>query len=124
MFAYLAVSALCVIFDRIYALFGHGVFSASMSLMFLYPLLGGLVPFFLIWLFMVRIDRIRHFRFFYNSYNSGLSALTVASLLKGIFEIAGTSSPYLIAFFIGGWAMIAIGLTGSIQEMTKQRTDH
>ena len=38
--AYAAASAYCVLFDRLYALFGHGVYSGWMSLMFLYPLAG------------------------------------------------------------------------------------
>ena len=107
---YLAVSVFCVIFDKIYALFGHGVHSASMSLMFLYPLLGGFVVFILAWLFIHHSDEVRCYRLFYNCYNSGLAALTVGSVLNGIFEIAGTSSPYTIAFFILGWTFTAFGL--------------
>jgi hypothetical protein len=38
---YVVLTAAAVVFDQIYALFGHGVHSSAMSLMFMYPLLGG-----------------------------------------------------------------------------------
>lgn len=110
MIMYLVISVFCVIFDRIYALFGHGVYSASMSLMFLYPLLGGVLPFLLLWLLAPQGDAVRRYRLYYNCYNSGVAALTVRSLLSGIFEIAGTASRYLILFVICGWTMAAAGL--------------
>jgi hypothetical protein len=107
---FLAVSLFCIIFDKIYALFGHGVASAFMSLMFLYPLLGGALPFFLLWLFVPRAENVRHYRLLYNCYNSGIAALTVGSTLRGVFEIAGTSSPYSIVFTVCGWTLCSIGL--------------
>ncbi|SDN75654.1 hypothetical protein [Acetanaerobacterium elongatum] len=110
MLVYLAISVFCIVFDRIYALFGHGVYSASMSLMFLYPLLGGALPFLLLWQFAPQEDSVSHYRLYYNCYNSGIAALTVQSLLNGIFEIAGTASRYLIVFVVCGWVMVAAGL--------------
>jgi len=107
---YLAISILCIIADKIYALFGHGVTSASMTLMFLYPLIGGLVPFLLLWLFVPRADNIRSYRFFYNCYNSGIAALTVQSMLNGVLEIAGTSSNYLIYMTFTGWLLTILGI--------------
>lgn len=108
--SYSAVSIFCVIFDKIYALFGHGVSSYSMSLMFLYPLLGGVLPFLILWLLIPRSTDITNYRFSYNSHNSGIAALTTGSLLNGIFEIAGTSSPYLIIYTVCGWIMLATGV--------------
>jgi hypothetical protein len=107
---YLAAAAFCILFDRVYALFGHGVQSAAMSRMFLYPLLGGALMFFLQWLFVPEPCRVRHYRLLFNLYNSGLAALTVGSLLQGILEIAGTTSPYLVAFPVFGWTTLYAGL--------------
>ena len=39
----LALAALCVLVDRVYALFAHGIASVYMDFMFLYPLLGGVL---------------------------------------------------------------------------------
>lgn len=104
------LSTFCILFDNVYAIFGHGVRSASMSLMFLYPLLGGALVFFLLRLFISNADQVRHYRFAYNIYNSGIAVLTVHSLLDGIFEIAGTSSDYLAYFTVFGWTFAAAGL--------------
>lgn len=107
--------------DRIYALFGHGVYSAYMSLMFLYPLAGGVLPFFMAWLFARQTGGMPYYRLSYNCYNSGLATLTVGSMLNGVFEIAGTSSPYMIVFYVGGWIMLAAGVLGFLTGLLTQR---
>ena len=109
---YLIVSVLSVLFDQAYALFGHGVRSASMTMMFLYPLLGGALVFTLLWFFAPEAEDRRHSRLFFNLYNSGIAALMAGSLLKGVLDIAGTSSPYIVAFRLLGWLLAGISLTG------------
>jgi hypothetical protein len=118
---YLAVSALCILIDKVYALFGHGVHSAAMSLMFLYPLLAGMLPFLLMGLFLPRADQVRHYRPCFNCYNSGIAALTCGSLLQGIFEIAGTSSPYLPAFYLAGSTLFMAGLLAYLLNLSRRR---
>ena len=118
---YLIVSVLCVVIDKIYALFGHGVYSASMSLMFLYPLLGGVLPFFTVWLLLRQTEGMPYYRLIYNCYNSGLATLTIGSLLNGVFEIAGTSSPYMIVFYVCGWTMLAAGALGFLASLFTPR---
>lgn len=108
---YLAVTIGCVVFDRIYAIFGHGVYSAAMSLMFLYPLLGGVLPFMLLGLLLPQADQARLYRFSANAYHSGIATLTIGSLLTGILQIAGTASPYLIGYSVTGWSLLVIGLS-------------
>lgn len=115
MLVYLAAATFCIVFDEIYALFGHGVRSAAMSLMFLYPLLGGTVPFAGRWLQLrQRPDHgatAEPFgRLAFNSYNSGIATLTVGSMLTGVFDIAGTTNPYLVYFRLIGAAMVAASL--------------
>lgn len=110
--AYLAVSALSILFDRVYALYGHGVYSASMSLMFLYSLLGGALVFSLLWLFGPEDAKISHSRLFYNLYNSGVAALMAGSLLKGVLDIAGTSSAYLPVYRLAGFLLAGVGALG------------
>lgn len=108
---YLLLALLAIAVNLIYGLFGHGVHSAAMTWMFLYPLLGGALGYFLIDRFSPLITRFVAYRIGYNSYNSGIGALTVGSFLKGILEIAGTNSPYLVFFILLGWVSIGIGLT-------------
>lgn len=98
----------CVAVDNIYALFGHGVRSAAMSLMFLYPLGGSC---FYALLAMLRPGRLEGGggRLGRNLLNSGIAALAVGSLLTGILEIAGSSSPYPPWFAGIGWCFAAAG---------------
>ncbi len=109
-FVYLILTVVTVAVDKIYTLFGHGVHSSAMSLMFLYPLLGGALFYFLLGLLMPQVTTYKIYRLFYNLYNSGIAILTVGSLLKGILEIAGTASPYTFLFTVAGWVGVASGL--------------
>lgn len=104
------VSILTYIVNKIYGLFGHGVSSASMTWMFLYPFIGGVLIYGLIWFIIPRIKEIPGYRGFYNIYNSGIAILTVASFMRGIFEIAGTDSPYLKYYFMVGWSFIIFSI--------------
>jgi len=87
---YAAVSVFCVAITNIYALFGHGVRSNSMDLMFLYPFLGGSLAFFTIALLspFLHSKMQRHPRIAYNLYHSGIASITSAAMLTRIMEIA------------------------------------
>ena len=105
--AYLILSAACVCVANVYALFGHGIRSAAMDFMFLYPLLGGGLVYCLIALLFPRLNLRRHYRLACNLYNSGIAALTVGALLKGIVEIAGTGSAWSSLFAYAGIGFLA-----------------
>jgi hypothetical protein len=107
---YLISAAVAIVVDKVYGIFGHGVDSAAMTWMFLYPLLGGVLFYFLIERIVPNIVKFAGFRVFLNVHNSGIATLTLASLLKGIFEIAGTNSPYLLYYYMLGGGFIAVGL--------------
>jgi hypothetical protein len=107
---YLILSAAAVVIDKVYAIFGHGVDSAAMTWMFLYPLLGGALFYFIIGRLIPHITKFVGYRVFLNIHNSGIAAFTLASMLKGIFEIAGTNSPYLVYYNMAGAGFIAAGL--------------
>lgn len=85
---YIGVSIFCVILWKIYGNFSHGVNSIYMTYLFAWPLImGALVN--LVFMVIKKLPRPRSFSV--NLYNSGVAALTVSSLLRGIFEIAGTA---------------------------------
>lgn len=107
-FIYIFLTVFAIVFDRIYAVFSHGVSSTSMNFMFLFPLVGGAIHYLVLGLFLGKFN-YEDFRFTFNIYNSGIAMVTVNSLLHGILEIAGTSSPYLSWFNIFGWSIILIG---------------
>lgn len=100
------VTLFCLLFSSIYNHYGHGVYSNYMSYMFLIPFLSGVLPYGVLAMFIKAKDVSR---FSYNSYNSGIATLIIGSMLKGIFEIAGTNSPYLMVYLIAGMSMLIIG---------------
>lgn len=102
---YSLVSIFTIIFDKIYSIFSHGVSSAYMDLMFLYPLIGGVFIYSIILIFFKKLE-YKKYRHSFNIYNSGIAILTVGSLLYGILEIAGTSSIYLRYYSIVGWILV------------------
>lgn len=118
---YLLISLFCCGVNRIYAIFGHGVSSAYMTWMFLYPLLGGALFYLIIELFLNKIKHASKYRLFYNFYNSGIAILTVGSFLKGILDIAGTNSPYVLFYFVTGWVCVACSLLVLASQFVLQK---
>lgn len=107
---YLILSFTAIAADKMYDLFGHGVDSPYMTWMFLYPLLGGTLLYFLINFFAPAVVKFSGYRLFLNIYNSGIATLTFGSFLKGVFEIAGTNSDYIVLYDTVGWIFAAAGL--------------
>lgn len=107
---YLAVTILTVIVERIYSFFSHDVASGYMTWMFLYPFIGGAFYYLLIGLLLPRAHEVTGYRLFYNLYNSGIALLTVGNFMQGIFEIAGTNSPYVKYYFILGAVFCGVGI--------------
>ncbi len=117
---YLLISILCLIIFVIYSKFSHGVSSPFMTYLFGWPLLLGLTPAMLYVIFpkLRRPDRVS-----FNIYNSGVAALTVSSLLKGIFDIAGNNSRYQIYLMITGFVFLGAGLLIYFFRNYIRRTD-
>lgn len=113
-FIYFLITIFTIVFDRIYALFSHGVSSLSMNLMFLYHLLGGVVVYYILGYLLKNKKNSMIISF--NLYNSGIAILTVGSLLRGIMDIAGTSSQYIKYYFIIGVLVIITSVIGFIKN--------
>jgi hypothetical protein len=107
---YAIFSIFAIVVNKVYAIFGHGVSSAAMTWMFLYPLIGGALFYFLIYGLSNKINKFKGYRLFFNIYNSGIATLTFGSFLKGVMEIAGADSIYLKFYFVVGGLFIAAGL--------------
>lgn len=114
---YFLITIFTIVFDRVYALFSHGVASLSMNLMFLYPLVGGVGIYYILgYLFKNKKEDVI---LLFNIYNSGIAILTVGSLLKGVMDIAGTSSKYITYYVVIGIVFISISVIGFINKYTK-----
>jgi hypothetical protein len=117
---YYVLAATAIAVNYIYAIFGHGVHAPAMTWMFLYPLIGGALVYFLIAKLIPAVSNVTGYRLFYNLYNSGIATLTVASLLKGILDIAGTNSVYTGVFYVGGIILVVAGLVVFVFKPLKQ----
>lgn len=106
LFVYAGLTVFCLVFYLIYNHFSHGVHSAYMTYLFMWPLVFGVVQ---------KLIRLAFAALPVPSenaadlWNAGLAACIVASALLGIFEIAGTSSPYPIWMMRAGGVMMAAG---------------
>lgn len=99
----------CFIFSKIYNHFGHGVYSFYMTFLFLWSLIGGAW-----YVLLLLLDTVPN-RISINTMNAGVATLTAGSLVKGIVEIAGTSSNYEIGFFILGTVFVFGGIISLIK---------
>lgn len=103
---YLPVTLFCLVFFLIYDRFSHGVRSPYMTWLFLWPLTLGLLPSLVLQLF-VRLPRQR--RLSADLYHPGVAAVTVSSLLRGVFDIAGTASDYQARLMVFGGVLLICG---------------
>lgn len=102
-YIWLLVSVLCALFSLIYETFSFGVISLSMVLMFIYPLLLGAIPSYLLERYdLPNLNKI---------YIDGIVVLTIRSLIVGILEIYGTTTSFSKYYLIIGIALLVIGAT-------------
>ncbi len=113
---YSFVTLFCILFSFIYAQFSHGVSSPHMTYLFLYPLLLGVAVGLL--LFTYEKPKIEHF-WQSHFYHTGVVALMLGSILRGVFDIAGTASNYQIALTAGGAGMLFCGVIGFVHSKIK-----
>ena len=101
----LGAAVLCALFGAVYEQFGHGVYSYRMIYAFLFPLLLGVVPLYLLSALGWRIPG----GVSWGLYHAGIAALTVGSLVSGALEIYGTSNPLTVVYWIAGEALALLG---------------
>ena len=107
-------SVFCLVFFLVYDIFSHEVRSPYMTFLFAWPLVLCVIPCALLLLIPLLpgpslISSLL--------WNTGTAAVTVSSLLRGIFEIAGNSSVYQQILMnagrfllLGGFIMYAAGI--------------
>ena len=105
--AYIIASALTALFGAIYELFGYEVYSYFMIYAFAFPLVGGALPMLLLYMF----EKIPYpgvaARYM---YHSGIAALTVGSLFRGVLDIYGSTNALLNVYWILGGIFILLGI--------------
>ena len=115
---YLAAAVGTALFAAVYECFSHQVWSGFMIFAFLFPLLGGALPFTLLLKGDYRavlpgtVSRCL--------YNSGIAALTAGSIFQGILEIYGTTNRLSSVYWITGTLLLLLGLLLYRAERTLQ----
>ena len=116
---YMIAAAFCIVFAIVYESFSHGVYSMSMILSFLYPLIGGLV---LIVLAGAHAENTKLLLKARNFYMAGILTLTIGSIFSGILEIYGTTNKLVWIYTALGIIMAALGvLVFSINRIRTER---
>ncbi len=115
---YCFITLFCILFSYVYSLFSHGVSSPYMTYLFAYPLILGV----LVGLLLYGFEK-KSADYFWSShlYHTGVTALILSSLLRGVFDIAGTASIYQTALMIGGAVMLLCGAVCFVFCKIKQR---
>lgn len=103
LYGYLAVTILCGIFSVVYEAFSHQVYSPFMVYLFAIPLVLGVLPEVLAWVwppFNVHSAWLRLVQDF------AVATLTIGSALQGIVEIYGTTTSYTALYLIVGCGLL------------------
>lgn len=101
-------------FSGIYEYFSFGVYSMHMIFVFAYPLLLGALPCFV----LGKLHKPMPSRI----YNDGVLLLMFGSMVTGILEIYGTTSPYTSWYFYGGFLLLGIGVIQLAMEIIRNQS--
>ena len=114
-FVYLLCAIFIAFFGAIYEIFSFGVYSYFMIYAFAIPLLLGTVPFFSAALWEMKYPG----KIAMNAWNSGVVALTVGCIVKGVLDIYGTTNRLIAAYPIAGAVFLIIGFISYIFDAGK-----
>lgn len=113
---YLLISLLCLVFFLVYDQFSHGVTSVYMTWLYLIPLGLGFFP---VWARQAA-GLPEPDGWTVILFQCGLATVLVSSLLRGILEIAGTSSSLQVILGFFGIILYGLSLAGYVLTITKQ----
>lgn len=115
LYTYCALTLLCILFSVVYEHFSHGVYSGYIICLFLFPLLGGVLPTALSGHYPQQSEYVK------NLWRYGTATLSVGSLLKGVFDIYGTTNSLVMWYWIiGGLLLTAACAVGLLAKNGKR----
>ena len=131
---YLVSAVFTALFGGVYELFSHGVYANTMVYAFAFPLVLGVLPFFL--LSTALCGGLREEEEPSGSdaalglyprplarylYHCGVLTLTVGSLLSGVLEIYGTSNILLFTYWIAGPLLLLTAITLYVTGLVRRK---
>ena len=111
----IAGTAFLALFGAIYEAFSHNVYSYFMIYAFAVPLMLGVLPFTLL-----LISEKYPGRAALNLWNSGIAALSVGCVFRGVLEIYGTTNSMSIVYPVAGSLLLTAGLITGIAGIQKK----
>lgn len=106
-FVYFLIALFCAFFGGVYEVFSHEVYSFFMIYAFGFPLAGGTLPF---WLLARKGNGRYPGTVARNVYHSGIAALTVGSIMRGVLDIYGTTNSLVGYYFVAGFVLVIAGI--------------
>ena len=104
---YVFVSVFCLVFSIVYESFSHNVYSPYMVFAVAFPLIGGAA----VAEILLKLPAAFHpRRMTVRLYNSGIAALTLGSVVRGVLDIYGTENPLVTCYAVVGIAFAAAGI--------------
>ncbi len=108
---YLGAAMLTAMFGAVYEWFSFGVYSYYMLYAFAIPLLGGVLPYYLLLGHPHAQESIRHGGITGHTFwGAGIAVLTVGSIFRGIVEIYGTDSRLSGIYLAAGTVLCICGI--------------
>ena len=104
---YLIVSLFCALFGAVYEKFSHEVYSYYMIYAFVFPLVGGVLLFLVF--SVIGLDQYPH-HYACKLYHSGIAALTIGSIIRGVLDIYGTTNALADYYWIFGSLFVLGGI--------------
>lgn len=107
MIGFTLMSIIALIVGLVYEIFSHQVYSPYMYLMFLIPIIFGVLPILLTFRYNTNFLYKNNS---YTYYKYGVITLTVGSFFKGVLEIYGTDSNLVIVYAVVGVILMSVGI--------------
>jgi hypothetical protein len=93
----LGLTLFVYVFGIVYHQFSHGVISNDMAMAWV-PLAVATGIYFFVWLIIPAVSKRPYYRLSVNLLNAATAWQTLGMILQAVIDIAGSSSPYLIAY--------------------------
>ena len=114
----IAGTVFLALFGAVYELFSHEVYSYFMIYAFAVPLMLGVMPYALL-----LISRKVPGRAALNLWNSGIAALSVGCVFRGVLEIYGTTNSLSVIYPISGLLLLTAGLITGIVGLKRKHNN-
>ena len=115
---FFCITLFCGLFSAVYEYFSHEVYSDFMVYLFLFPFIGGVLPYAVLGLAPhIQCPSWSASRL----YNSGVATLAAGSCVKGVLDIYGTTSPYVPVYWATGAVLVIIGLVVYFVGIKRER---